>query len=118
MYMAIHSINLPGFLQKKSAILSSDGINVYKAIKNELEKGNEVQLDFDGLNRVTTSFLNSAVGTILVEHGKELLTKGMLNFRNINSPTLQHKLDEVINLATNSDLRQSYNNEVTNEYSL
>jgi hypothetical protein len=116
MYMAIHTINLPGFLQKKSAILSSDGIDVYNAIKNELEKGNEIQLDFDGLNRVTTSFLNSAIGTILVEFGGELLTQSKLTFKNITSNTLQHKLDEVINLATNTELRQSYNTEVTNEY--
>lgn len=116
--MAIQSINLPDFLRKNSAILSSDGINVYNAIKSELEKGNEVQLDFSGLNRVTTSFLNSAIGTILVEQGEELLKQRRLVLCNISSPSLQHKLNEVINLATNSELRQSYNNEVTNEYSL
>lgn len=117
MYMVTNTINLLDLLGKSSAILSSDGIRVYEAIRSELGKGNEVQLNFSGLNRVTTSFLNSAIGTILVEKGKGILESGQLRLVNTNAPSLQHKLDDVIELATNTELRQTYNEEVSSEYS-
>ncbi len=48
-------------------VSASDGKLVYNAIANEISKGNRVLISFENTTRLTTAFLNAAVGQLYGE---------------------------------------------------
>ena len=59
-----------------------DGENVYKKITENLDKDLFVRLDFTGINTLTSSFLNAAIGKLfgkynIIELEKRLSWKGL-----------------------------------------
>ena len=49
-------------------VAAEDGNKVHDAIKTEIDKGNRVVLSFSGVTRMTTAFLNAAVGQLYGEY--------------------------------------------------
>jgi len=49
----------------------TDGGKVYDAIKAEVQKGSRVKLSFFGVTRLTTAFLNAAIGQLYGEFSEE-----------------------------------------------
>jgi hypothetical protein len=52
-------------------VAASDGNKIHDAIKKEIEKGSRVTLSFSGVTRMTTAFLNTAVGQLYGEFPEE-----------------------------------------------
>jgi hypothetical protein len=48
-------------------VAASDGNKVHDAIKTEIDRGSRVTLSFSGVTRMTTAFLNAAVGQLYGE---------------------------------------------------
>jgi hypothetical protein len=49
-------------------VAAADGNKVHDAIKNEIDKGSRVTLSFSGVTRMTTAFLNAAIGQLYGEY--------------------------------------------------
>ena len=49
-------------------VAADDGNKVHDAIKQEIEKGARVTLSFSGITRMTTAFLNAAIGQLYGEY--------------------------------------------------
>lgn len=59
-------------------VASQDGEAVYSAIREAIEKGNRVRLSFEGVEDLTSAFLNTAVGQLYGEYDAERLKEVML----------------------------------------
>lgn len=58
-----------------SALSSADGVKVYTAVNNLLSDGYTVVVSFSGINAVSTSFLNSFIGSLVENYGLNILTR-------------------------------------------
>jgi len=65
------------------------GINIREALKENLKKGNNVTLDFIGINGISHSFADEIVGIIVRAYGIDFIkNKLMLNNINIDIKSL------------------------------
>ncbi len=58
-----------------SALSNADGVKVYTVVNNLLTDGGNVIVSFAGINAVSTSFLNSFIGSLVDQHGFNILTR-------------------------------------------
>ncbi len=58
-----------------SALSNIDGVQIQTAMDKYLNSGKVVILSFQGINVVTTSFLNSSLGNITDKYGFDILYK-------------------------------------------
>ncbi len=58
-----------------SALSNADGVKVYTAVNNLLSDGYTVIVSFSGINAVSTSFLNSFIGSLVENYGFNILTR-------------------------------------------
>lgn len=58
-----------------TAAASDDGNLVYQSIHPLLKKGNEILLDFKGIEMLTTAFLNAAIGQLYHDYTGDILNK-------------------------------------------
>src|SRR4051812_47698275 len=56
-------------------VAADDGNKVHDAIRTEIEKGNRVSISFSGVTRMTTAFLNAAIGQLYGEYSDEHIRK-------------------------------------------
>ncbi len=70
-------INIAENLGVKSAISTDSGKHICSLITNIIEKGGFVELNFAGIDLLTSAFLNAAIGQL---------------YNKYDSPTLQEKL--------------------------
>lgn len=63
------------------AISYDDGVECKKDIIKYLDEGEEIVLDFNGINYVITAFLNPIIGDLILERGNKV----MKNIRIINA---------------------------------
>ena len=59
----------------EAAVSSEDGENVYKRISKALENGVNVALDFNNIELITSSFLNTAIGQLYHKYDSPFLRK-------------------------------------------
>ena len=52
-------------------VAASDGNKVHDAIKTEIDRGSRVTISFSGVTRMTTAFLNAAIGQLYGEFTEE-----------------------------------------------
>jgi len=56
-------------------VSADDGNRVHQAVYDEIKKGNRVTLSFSGVTRITTAFLNTAIGQLYGEFSETELRK-------------------------------------------
>lgn len=56
-------------------VAASDGNAVHDTIVGEIKKGNRIKLSFSGVTRMTTAFLNAAVGQLYGEFPEEQIRR-------------------------------------------
>lgn len=69
-------------IQSDFAITSDDGNRVYEEIIENLNKGNVVELDFEGVTVMITAFLNTAIGKLYEHFSSETLNE-QLKLKNV-----------------------------------
>lgn len=79
---AILRIVISEIIESRAAISSRKADKVYEAVSRELQGGNSVELSFEGVERILSSFLNAAVGRLYGEF-KEIELRKALNYTDI-----------------------------------
>ena len=56
---------------------NASGFSVYTVMKNSLTSDNKITLSFDGVNSMSSSFLNSSVGAFIDDYGFDAFKKNV-----------------------------------------
>lgn len=62
-------------IESNIAVSPTKGELLYNAIKNCIEKGEKIQLDFKSVDQLTTAFLNNAIGNLYKNYTSDDLNK-------------------------------------------
>lgn|GEM_PF-1145164 len=100
-------INLVQFIGDTEASSAEDGIRLFEAIKELVQKDVTVCLDFDGLDHCVTRFLNPAIGQLYGVFDRNILNKFVM-FKNVRAS----HVDKIKAVTSNA---QNYYND-PNEY--
>ena len=100
-------IIIKDIITSTNAITTADGKVLYEHIKKL--KDTEYSISFDGINRVSTGFLNSSIGKLFIENTQILSKIDFASTKNL----IKVKLDSVI---SNARQHESYN-EIVNDAS-
>ena len=76
------TIKLNDFISCQKGITHGDGEPIYERIINAFHNGDSVILDFDGVEMMTTAFLNVVIGNLYKDYTSDQL-KGILSFINL-----------------------------------
>lgn len=80
--MDISTIKLTDYISCNKGITPDDGEPIYRKILEAFQSETSVSLDFDGVEMMTTAFLNVVIGNLYKDFSSDQL-KGMLNFINL-----------------------------------
>ena len=102
-------LNIYDIIKSKNALLHNDGLAVF----NEAEKLHEIhnrtiELDFSGINRLSTLFLNASFGKLLAKYGAETTRHNFLpaNYSQITS--FMEKFNDMWDNFENQENYQAY----------
>lgn len=76
------TIKLTDFVSCNKGITPDDGEPIYRKVLESLKNNTSVNLDFAGVEMMTTAFLNVVIGNLYKDFSSEQL-KSMLNFSNL-----------------------------------
>lgn len=76
------TIKLNDLISCQKGITPGDGEPIYERIINAFHNGDSVILDFDGVEMMTTAFLNVVIGNLYKDYTSDQL-KGSLSFINL-----------------------------------
>ena len=79
-------------------VAASDGNKVHDAIKAEIDRGSRVTISFSGVTRMTTAFLNAAVGQLYGEFTEEHIRRQLAPPVDVEKLAL-HRLKLVVDRA-------------------
>jgi hypothetical protein len=85
---------------------NEDGQKLYDLIKRELQYGNKVTVSFEGIDTVTSSFVNSALIELLNDHSFETI-KAFIKFEGTRKSIgnlIKSRFDFEVYKRDNSDL--------------
>ena len=80
------TIKLNDYLTLNSGVTPEEGTPVYNSIIEAFKKGEVVILDFEGVDMLTTAFLNVVIGDLYKDYSSEKL-KSMLVLVNYSEQT-------------------------------
>ena len=66
-------ILLNQYIHGDTAVSYEEGKKCQKDIRKYLDQGEEVDLDFSGINYVITAFLNPIIGDLILERGEDVM---------------------------------------------
>jgi hypothetical protein len=87
-------VSIADILKSDLAVFHNEGIEINKLIEPLLAKGETVELSFKGLKRVSTQFLNAAIGRSYMTMETATLD-AILQFTHTEAPYLAEKIAEV-----------------------
>ncbi len=90
-------------IQKSNAILHSDGLKIYDALIELVNKDKVVEISFEGIAHCTTAFLNASVGKAWMNNPD---FSNSFRFSNVSS-VLQTKIDLVKENALDREKREN-----------
>lgn len=78
------TINAFNIIQTSAAVSSDDGELIFSEIRKGLEEGEDIEVDFTGLEIIVSTFLNAAIGQLYGKYDPALIrehlsTKGLSN---------------------------------------
>ena len=68
-------ISISSIIRGGICVAATDGQKVHKAIYDAIESGNRVEISFFGITRMTTAFLNAAIGQLYGEFEESRIKK-------------------------------------------
>ncbi len=81
-------VKIKEILGSDSALTPSSGELVYNILENEISSKKSISLDFNGIEIITSAFLNSAIGRLYSKYSSEDLNS-LLSIVNISNDDLQ-----------------------------
>lgn len=80
----IKKIALHELVRGDAAISTEDGAQLYERIVSALERNHEIEIDFDGINLIVTSFLNASFGKLIKSWERSTLDQ-KIHFANLKN---------------------------------
>lgn len=101
--MVVKVLNIIG---TPNAILQKFGWQVHEFVSNKIESGQTVELSFEGLSNLTSSFCNASIGKLYTQYGEILEEK----FKIIDIPDeyWQERIEESKLLALNPEKAKAF----------
>ncbi len=90
-------LTLTEFIGSKFCVDTVDGQNVYSKISTSIDDGKIVIISFHGVKRITTAFLNAAIGQLYNEYSEDKIRQS-IKFEEME-PISQAALVKVIERA-------------------
>ena len=79
-------IKISKYVTLNQGVTLEEGQKIYDMIGQSLQKGEKVELDFEGITLTTTAFLNVVLGVLYKDYSSEDL-KNTLFLKNVNTET-------------------------------
>lgn len=73
----MHRIELAKVIQSPFCVSNADGVMIHGLIVDSIQKGGVVELSFDGVTRLTTAFLNAAIGQLYDEYDEQQIASAV-----------------------------------------
>ncbi len=86
--MTRHVINIVSLIGSSMAIKQSDGEKVYDKIVKLLEREEQIELDFSGIDILLSIFLNNAIGKLYGTKYKTALEDGRISVSHMSEQDL------------------------------
>ena len=103
-------------IKSEFAVSPEDGNTVYEIIKREIESENQLELDFEGIDIMTTAFLNNAIGNLYRNFDKQQLNMyiNMANISDCDLALVKKAIDRAkitFNDETKNSIREEFEDE-------
>lgn len=105
------TIKLNDYITLNSGVTPEEGLPIYNSIIEAFKKGNTVTLDFEGVDMLTTAFLNVVIGDLYKDYNSEKL-KSMLVLVNFSESTAKRIKKVTDNAKLFYKDENSYNKDV------
>ena len=97
-------LRILNIIEKKSAVLHSDGLKLFDAIMKAYKPNNELRISFEGLEHCTTAFLNASIGKFLISIGKPADVIKDIIYESVSEST-DKKIKQVVEVSLNEKKR-------------
>ena len=81
--MESNSLKIYDIVQGDTAVSTAEGNAVYQQINDHLKNNHVVQIDFEGINFLTTAFLNAALGQLYSNQYSSAFLNEHLRIKNV-----------------------------------
>lgn len=103
-------------IKSEFAVSPEDGNTVYEIIKKEIESKNQLELNFDGIDIMTTAFLNNAIGNLYRNFDRQQLNRyiNMANISDCDLALVKKAIDRAkitFNNETKNSIREEFEDE-------
>lgn len=92
-------ITISDIIKNPLAVNAHQGQKVFDKISKQLDYGNTVEVDFSGLDTITTAFLNTSIGQLYSFESSDELNKHIKIIGSTLSPFQREKLRRVMKNA-------------------
>ena len=92
-------------IEKKSAILHSDGLKLYGFISDGYKESDKIEISFKGLMYCTSAFLNASIGKFLMDASKPDVVIKHLKYSDITDTTINDKIKQIYEFVTDEKKR-------------
>lgn len=92
-------------INKKSAVLHSDGLKLFEAIFTSYNESEKLEILFNGLEYCTSAFLNASIGKFLLETNNPEIAAKKIEFPDLKDELIRKKIEEVYALALDEKKR-------------
>ena len=88
------------------AISPKKGLRVFDFVQQELQKGNNVTISFEGVTNCTSAFCNSFIGKLFMTQSVEILNSN-LSIDTVGNARWQSKVESATTLGSNKRVQDS-----------
>lgn len=97
----LKTLKIKDFINSDLATSSEDAAEVFKYLKKMFAQKEIVQIDFSGLNTITTAFLNASIGDLYSIATRDQLNRYIRILGNTLTPLQRNKVAMVMDNARN-----------------
>jgi len=87
-------------LNSESAVFHDEGNEIYLSLQDAFNKGEKVEISFEGLEFCSTQFLNACIGKLYLNFPKELVEESLI-IEDVEDEMLRFSIRKVIANALN-----------------
>lgn len=88
------TIRVSEVINSPYAVAPEDGELLYQHIQRELKQNDTIEIDFSGIDRLTTLFCNKAIAILLKDHDSSWLNE-KFSFSGLTKPSLDRLLRSI-----------------------
>lgn len=102
------TLDVFSILGSQNASLHDDGLLLFEKMKSAYSSKESVEIDFSGIKRCTTLFLNASFGKLLAEIGEEEMRKHVAPISHSHILSFDDKYNDMWDNTLNTSNYQAY----------